>query len=430
MSRLNSVIRRYTPPTCTLEILGQSSPLSRLMGKTVIKQLTFELYFDAPQPPEEGKIFIQGDRDQLEILCDVVYSYVQDFIQQPPDNFWLNLTQPQDSSQPCHQPQLIGFNQSSLLNSNTYKSFTSPTSAKKIYLEPGNYLTHNLFLGSLANPTSGSVIKLSLLQLFDLATALDEYSADIMALPNINENNLTMKLSAWAPISPPEAAKPTLEPSPVFTPQDNLSPNSQLPTASFSKQPPSKFTPSLSIPSAQSPLSLFESPIATTSPQSETALLQKQSLPPSLSANKDKLVNISSLPPNNTNNNVSPTPSPSNSLVKPQQVSVNSSSTSQQVATSGTVLKTSQVAEAQKILTKRWQPPTGFTYTLEYSLEVDVDGKIEKIYPINKAAREFIDSSGMPKIGQPFVSASANGQNFSIRVLLSPNGKVQTFPED
>ena len=299
-----------------------------------------------------------------------------------------------------------------------------------------------------------------MLQLFDLATALDEYSADIMALPNINENNLTMKLSAWAPIaavmvlgvgllpmtwqlannrqnqgqiatiSPPEAAKPTLEPSPVFTPQDNLSPNSQLPTASFSKQPPSKFTPSLSIPSAQSPLSLFESPIATTSPQSETALLQKQSLPPSLSANKDKLVNISSLPPNNTNNNVSPTPSPSNSLVKPQQVSVNSSSTSQQVATSGTVLKTSQVAEAQKILTKRWQPPTGFTYTLEYSLEVDVDGKIEKIYPINKAAREFIDSSGMPKIGQPFVSASANGQNFSIRVLLSPNGKVQTFPED
>ena len=48
-------------------------------------------------------------------------------------------------------------------------------SGTHIHIESSSYLTHNLFLGSLANQTSGPVIELSLLQLFDLATALDEY---------------------------------------------------------------------------------------------------------------------------------------------------------------------------------------------------------------------------------------------------------------
>jgi hypothetical protein len=36
----------------------------------------------------------------------------------------------------------------------------------------------------------------------------------------------------------------------------------------------------------------------------------------------------------------------------------------------------------------------------------------------------------MPEIGQPFVSANKNGENVRIRVVLSPDGKVQTFPEN
>ncbi|MDB9338598.1 MULTISPECIES: DUF4335 domain-containing protein [Cyanophyceae] len=536
MPPLNSVIRRYTPPTCTLEILAQSSPLSHWMGKTVIKQLTFELHFDDPQLPEEGRITIRGDRDQLEILCDVVTSYVQEFLQQPPDNFWTNLSEPEDSSKVSQDSEFIDFQQTSLPSAKTFKSFTSQTSQSKIYLEPGNYLTHNLFIGSLANQTSGSVIPLSLLQLFDLATALDEYSADLMALPNLNQNHKVLRLPAWAPIaavmvlgvgllpatwhfannnkqnqpeiattSQPEEVKTALEPSPslepptsppAFTPPDDLQPpqpfdsNSQLPTASFPQQPQTAPNSSLfpnsssSLPSAQDPLLIFESKIpniesnrrssaSTIIPQQEIAvqpnsigsitqiesgLTQRRTLPPRLSADRETLPSISSVPltvSTNPNNNLRQTSSPSDSLLNRQQIeqTINSSvnvaseannndsfvarSTSQPVnptpeefTTRRTLFDTPQVAEAREIFTKRWQPATGFTQTLEYSLIVSIDGTIERIYPLNQAARTFIDSAGMPEIGQPFVSANKNGENVRIRVVLSPDGKVQTFPEN
>lgn len=60
---------------------------------------------------------------------------------------------------------------------------------------------------------------------------------------------------------------------------------------------------------------------------------------------------------------------------------------------------------------------------------IGVDGKVERILPLGKAARDYVDSAGMPGVGQPFVSANTNGQNVRIRAVLSPNGKVQTFPE-
>jgi len=58
-----------------------------------------------------------------------------------------------------------------------------------------------------------------------------------------------------------------------------------------------------------------------------------------------------------------------------------------------------------------------------------VDGSIERILPLGKAARDYVDLVGMPAIGEPFVSANRSGQMTRIRVLLSPDGKVQTFPE-
>ncbi|WP_323808706.1 hypothetical protein [Nostoc sphaeroides] len=96
----------------------------------------------------------------------------------------------------------------------------------------------------------------------------------------------------------------------------------------------------------------------------------------------------------------------------------------------GTLFDTPQVAEAREYLTKRWQPPTGLGQTLEYSLIVSVDGTIERIIPLNKSARDFVDSAGMPEVGKPFVSANKRGQNVKIRVVLTPDGKVQTFPDE
>ena len=63
---------------------------------------------------------------------------------------------------------------------------------------------------------------------------------------------------------------------------------------------------------------------------------------------------------------------------------------------------TFQVAEARSFITKRWQPPNSLTTALEYSLLVGADGTIERIEPLNKAARDYVDRSGLPLIDFPF----------------------------
>ncbi|MFM9157569.1 MAG: hypothetical protein ACKOPK_06525, partial [Dolichospermum sp.] len=100
-----------------------------------------------------------------------------------------------------------------------------------------------------------------------------------------------------------------------------------------------------------------------------------------------------------------------------------------QASNNKTLFDTTQIAEAREYLNKRWQPPAGLDQTLEYSLTLGVNGTIERIEPLNASAREYIDSSGIPEIGKPFVSSNKSGQSLKIRVVLSPDSRVQTFPE-
>jgi len=90
----NSVLRRYTPPTCTLEIRAKSSPLSRWVGQSVLKDLHFELRFDDPRKPEEKRVTIRGDRTDLEVLYDAVNSYVQNLLDPSPREFSVALHTP------------------------------------------------------------------------------------------------------------------------------------------------------------------------------------------------------------------------------------------------------------------------------------------------------------------------------------------------
>lgn len=527
----NSVIRRYTPPTCTLEVLAQSSPLSRWMGKTVIKQLSFELRLDDPRLPEERRVVIRGDRDQLEALCDAVTSYVQQYLQQSPDNFWMSFSGSQDSTKVAYDLNSSDVQQSSLSSTQAFKSFTSVIPKAKIYLEPGSYLTHKLYLGSLATQTS-SVIQLSLLQLFDLATALDEYSTDVMALPSLNTPNSVLRLPTWAPIAAvlvlsvgllpitlqyannsrqkqqqvartePQQSELALQPSPAASlnpadnlstlppigstlplptsslpaqpilPNPNLSPNSQ--TSAALPLPPTSSKNVLNIPQAAitNPKNNQQNTASTKIPGQQIALNpnfklneqpivkgeilpQRRSLPPRLASGNNNLTsNLPVVPPplpatlpnNNQSTNLPQgyTPTSEELAGKINSPIANSGANSNpavdrlgddpkaltpaNVAT-GTLFDTNQIAEARSFFQKRWQPPSGLTQTLEYSVSVDVDGTVERILPLNKPARDFFDNTGMPEIGKPFVSANRSGQNAKIRVVLSPDGKVQTFPE-
>jgi hypothetical protein len=579
----NSVMRRYTPPTCTLEVLAQSSPLSKWMNKSVLKQLRFELRFDDPRLPEEQRIAIRGDRDQLEALCAAVTTYVQEFLEKSPDQFWQSYST--SDTDKADNGIEIQDNHNSLSRISTLgKPFNTQIPKTDIYIESQNHLSHNLHLGTLA-PTTGAVVQLSLLQLFDLATACDEYCADVMALPNLDTTQRRTRTSipAWAPVAAViaigvglapitlqyanrtrqqtatnQASKPeialqqtpgTVLTTPLLLPtlQDTLPslsglPPTPLPGSSTSLQipnssvlptlqatsnpnvpPSSQVLPNSPIASGQIPSNLGN-PTATQSssrfsfpstplPQSGSTFTIPGTITPKLpsatgikspttlqnpgsialqpnlplsrtttqtkpgssiaigrlpSSSFPPLADPSTLPPtipalpplselpkttsrtsnttarnsvtsSNGSNNI-PTqtipplaadnPSPLIDRLREARNVPQVANASNRTATNSTIFDTPQIAEARDILRSRWQPPSALKQTLEYSLVVGVDGTIERIMPLNRAARTYIDNTGMPLIGERFVSPNRNGQSVRIRAVFSPDGKVQTFPEN
>lgn len=567
----NSVIRRYTPPTCTLEIMATNSPLSRWMGQPVLKQLQYEIRFDDPRLPDEQRVKIHGDRSSLEALHEAVTTYVQDLLKQSPDRFNAIL------------PALASRSSDGVVSSSSQEldlsareeiapkeQFAPQESAiatsEKIFLQPGAGLSHDLFLGPLANQETGPVINLSVLQLFDLATALDEFAADVVALPTLSSPRAASAPRAWASIaaivlvaaglmtavvellnrSDPQqrtanrsqsqksssdeqqiALQPSLLPTVSTTPPGQLSAPETLPslppTSSIVPLPSSSIPPSVAtLPRTAPPspgasqlivpgksLALPTIPGAVTTPSENAARTSKQnpkgtpsfaitpqtppvnfispvtqappiSISPDTRQNKSKVLLPGESAVPGTSSGLTPsvpvaplgaaTPSPSSQLTpaNPDLLAALSRTnrgtapgsessdtpTTQQSPDSATLRErlratrnqprsnrtTSneattafdsipQVAEARDYFKKRWEPPSGLTQSLEYSLLLDVDGTIQRIEPLGPAARNYVDRTGMPLIGESFVSRNRSGQTPRIRLVLAPDGTVQTFLE-
>jgi hypothetical protein len=516
MSSSNSVIRRYTAPTCTLEIWAQNSSLSRWTERNVIRDLSFRLQFDHPGLSEAAQILIQGDHRQLEVLCDTVTSYVQKLLQESTADFSATLSNADNSNTTLalESKDVI----TSVLPAQIIPSLQNQTTEGKVYLEPSYNLTHKLFLGDLANQTSGSVIELSLLQLFDLATVIDEYSSNMMVLPTISTETTRPSLPQWVPIAailvvaaslapftwqyaqkiPPNQQKiaknnhtdpeKVKEPYPTITdtlptPPVNLNTpgiplipplaNSTIPSAPLSfpngtipAAPKTSPQPALTIPpntlsypvTPQVPINIVPNP-----PGNSSVITAKSGInstkPKNLPSTKNNIPSsvytlppsIASIPNESFSKIPNTLPSPDLRDLKQDTVGITTlnqdslpknndnlvsrlraatkTTSETQASNNKTLFDTTQIAEAREYLNKRWQPPTGLDQTLEYSLTLGVDGTIERIEPLNPSARQYIDSSGIPEIGKPFVSSNKSGQSLKIRVVLSPDSKVQTFPE-
>ncbi len=223
-----SVLRRYTPPTCTLEIMAKRSPLSQWMNRTVLNNVRFRLAFDGPHLPAEQHVRVQGDRHQLEILCDVVDAYVQQMLTQSTAQFNSSVFQaspePEDDSSviPIHAkrrpsplphtqlepgrslvpPEVImephhpapSMPEASSVNQAGGLGIVIPSG---LALLPGGLLTHRLWLGSLATDDSGTSKTLSTTELFDLANALDEYKGEHLAMPDLQEKGWFRSTPPW-----------------------------------------------------------------------------------------------------------------------------------------------------------------------------------------------------------------------------------------
>ncbi|MBF2019322.1 MAG: DUF4335 domain-containing protein [Hydrococcus sp. C42_A2020_068] len=192
----DSLIRRYTPPTCTLEIWAKRSPLSFWSERQLVKELRFELRFDDPRLPTEEQISTRGDRAQIQQLGDVVGNYIQNFLRQtsfqiPVAVETLTLPSTYSPEARANEPMASPARPQGERN----RSVPFPSSPA---LKPKGLLSHELSFGSLAVNSSKPAIELSVSQLFDLAEALEQFSAEIDTLPALDKIKKRKKTVIWA----------------------------------------------------------------------------------------------------------------------------------------------------------------------------------------------------------------------------------------
>jgi len=475
-----SVLRRYTPPTCTLEVAATGSVLSRWTDRTVLKNLRFQLSFDDPKLLPEQQVTIKGDRLQLETLCEAVETYVQSVLNQAPGQL-NSLFVPPD---PDQRKLPVASSPSSASGFSAEHS-----SSAEIYLKPRGLLAHDLHLGSLANEEIGSTVQLSVLQLFDLANALEEYHAESLTLPSLGRPSWLQAPAGWAriaavlvlaigatgavtkfvlDISSPvaqvasteqeaeiSAIPPSDRSAPLPLPSSGASPSELQMQPLFPPKPPTGALQPVPVPSKNvdlPPTGVTEAPPAAIAanppaasgaetPDNASSGSQVVVLPtPELSEGQATSPLADAPPPNlaaSSSAAISPLVAEGSRLTS-TSIPVEPTSRNQaiggeapQVATSsGTAFDSfPQIAEVRDYFVRQWQPPSELTQTLEYRLVLNPDGMIQRIIPLGDASERFVDRTNMPLMGEPFVSPLQGREQLQVRLVLGPDGKVQTFPD-
>ncbi len=445
----NSVLRKYTPPTCALEISAKASPLSRWAGRSVLKHLRFKLSFDDPRISEDQWMTVRGDRSQLESLCQVVTTYVQQFLNQSN-----TLLQDSHSGKGLSANLIGNVSPIAVLDS---PSLDSGDRSSGLSIQPRGILSHELFLGTLATEETGASIRLSAVQLADLATALDEYAADVTALPNLNRPNWLKNPPQWTSIAATFLIAVGLTTSALrlfdrSTPQTAEAPTTSQGASSSDQrlalQPlPSPSASPLTLPTAPPPLLTIPSsppsaasqgaagdskvtvpPTPTTPPKIKIVEPPEGSVAVSPILPQDAPATLSSepTPPSAARAKISRTPA--NPQVAQSQERAASAAPSKDSTAFDTI---PQVAEVRQYFKGRWKPPTGLSGDLQYRLVLNPDGSLQQNLPLNEAAGLFLDRPevGMPLYNSPFVSPLKNGRTIVIRVVLGQDGSVQTFNE-
>lgn len=487
----NSVLRRYTPPTCTLEISAKGSALSRWTDRPVLKNLRFQLGFDDPRLPEDQQVTVRGDRAELETLADVVSNYVQNLLDLPPDEV------PIHSLSGAAEPMALR-STADVSSPLTYLRPSIPAHAESnatnrgMHLEAKGLTQHVFWLGSLANAQTGDKITLSTLQLFDLANALDDYGADSLALPSLGRPQWLTTTPGWAKVAamlvlalgvtsvlgkfivdlssstvqtasaPAESNEQLAEPDPSDDFNDEFDDfGARLPDAGatpapgFSLSPLPSLSPSAApnapranvVPIPQTPRSRPTNPSGGSQPRPATPPGDIRPLPPLASvppqaatappqaaqgsgAVVTQIPDIAAAPAPNARG--SQPSAPSAEAFSSDSALTTEAAPSQAAGSSPTSTafdSLPQVLEARTYLQQRWTPPDTLTQTLEYRLSLNEDGSVKQITPLGEPSRLYVDRTNLPLIGEPFVSPFEPGQSPVLRVVLSPDGRVRTFLE-
>lgn len=430
-----STIHRFTPPTCTLEIIGQKS-FVRWHSKNLANKTRFKLKFDDPRQATSRQVTIQGSQADLLKLQTAIDSYVQTQLQ---SSFKLN-------------------------NSHLITQSATEIDEGLPYLKPLGLIQHELFFGLLTHDSDRPKLKLGTVQLFDLVTALEAYQTKIAALSNTEAKSRERVIPLWgiaavaiaivsvavanllkpqpqtniaSDRSQPESTPVVPESSeitPPATPESDRQFNPKLdePIASTKRLPPPPAVetpkPKPDIPDpADYPLSQVGRQTGLDNSVARNSVKQKISQPQSTEAGTEILPEASpeviNPPATNLNrqkleSDVESDFSASDTVRATEDLAVRSSPT-----------QLSQTREIIAYFKNNWQPPEDIKQSLEYRLFVAPDGSIQRVIPLGKAARIYLGTTKIPVDGKPFISPVATDRTATIRVLLNPDGKVQAFEE-
>jgi len=424
-----STIHRFTPPTCTLEITGQKSPLSRWTDNNVSKKIRFKLRFDDPRQATSREVTIQGDEQELLQLQTVINDYVQ--------------TQLHSSFE--------------LLKANPVTPVAT-INEQLPYLNPQGLMHHELFFGSLARDSDRQKIKLGTVQLFDLVTALEAYQAEIAVLSDIEKAKSEQKvIPFWGKIA--AVAIATVSIATVISvlqpqPQQNIASDRSAPESTAAIPEFSEITPPDSPDANQKPASpklgeplasekRLPPPPAVETPKPKPDIPDPADYPLSQVARQSGLndsVKQKKSQPQSTEAEkilgeaspeiISPADKTSQSRQKIElEAEEDIAQTDRDLVAKSSPTQLSQIQEVTAYFENNWQPPENLQQGLEYRLVIAPDGSIQRVVPLGKAARIYLSQTKIPVNGESFISPVSETQPVVIRLLLNPDGRVQTFSE-
>lgn len=470
----------------------------------MLKDVRFRLTFDGPHLSSDHHVRVQGDRHQLEILCDVVDAYVQQMLTQSASQFNSSVFQlvPEfegDASEgdssviPIHAkrrssslpppplepgrslvpPDVIMESHSPSPSMPTVGSVNQTGGLgivipSGLALLPHGLLKHRLWLGSLATDTSGPFKILSTTELFDLANALDQYKADHLAMPDLEEKGWFRSTPPWMKavavlvfaVGMTTAVTEMLQPSDSGTsnfenantqqvqePEElaaverlddtesadlNQSRVRQIPNENglALEDAPEDVPENASSPGDEAANNGAEANSETgTSPEgSDTngaTVEGDRSIPPELAAippvtgQRRPPTELDELSDMQENGAIASSPSASSPSV-PAPTNQRSTADSQFSAdifpeaasesesapapSPPTPTSLPQVDEIRAYVQRSWQPPEDLDRAVEYRLVLNPDGSLAQVDPLGSTARLYASQANLPSVGTPFVS--------------------------
>jgi hypothetical protein len=484
-----SSFKRYTPPTCTLEIYHPHF-WGNWGAKTFPPQFSFQLHFDDPRLPKNDKSIILGDRNLLERLRERINEYISKYLESdslegesltcalPLDNQEEFISISRDSAYrhrlfyQCFFPKEETLEV--ILTNTQLFDFVNALSAyhrdatKPIFDKGESMASHiglSITITALAFALGGGIWWRYERQMADTIpidrtteiipsniedvippTPLDGNTLPSIVAPEVPENlkNREPLLPPPATITqPPQPENTNIANNSIENSNNNLAPSPQAnliivppppaPAISNLPSPPPLDTATPNIISLQpSPSAVTPSfqPTKPLTPPSPPQYPSRLSTLPTLQSNNSEVATTAKLP--KPSNNLAPAINSLNS-VSPNVIE-NSPQFSQQISRLDSSLNDKKSggivsSDVKQYFEGKWQPPENLRQSIEYRLKFNQNGSLAKVTPVGQVAIVFLDRTGIPLLGEKITSSFADQEQVTVRLILSPNGNVQTFHE-